>query len=200
MDQEDSYLSISGGNEMTTVKSPQAVPNTKSPSKGSSGFVVFLLLITWLVIAAGFYGIKSGLIESETVKPAISEKLATLEGKIMALEGRITVLEKKMAEASSPAAIAPIEGMNPAEQKPIDTMNSEAPQPVEPVMEMPKPDTGANPALPEPVLEAPSAHPVEPGKEENKEGGKPQTNNLQDSGEGASHTELLEKKSSAMAS
>lgn len=190
---------------MTTVKSPQQVPNPKASKSGGSGFVVFLLLITWLVIAAGFYGIKSGLIESDSINPIISERFVTLENKLMAIDGRITDLEKKISElsATSPSVIPPMssEPTNPAEApKPIDTMNPTDAKPVDPTavpVEAPKAGEAApsDPASAPSLLEAP-IDPAAPKTEEKKDAapGKPQTNNSEKEND-TNHTQLLEKKS-----
>lgn len=175
---------------MTTKKNPQTISRNKNSAKG---FVTILLLITWVVIALGFYGIKTGLLQSDAGNPTVDAKIAEVESKTTALESRVTSLEKKLSTIG--AALAPTssgEATDDAKQgdaKPVDTMKpADAPVAVSPAVpaspsEVKKPDAGA-------VMPQSS----EPKMEEKKEdpAAKPQTNNQGNKDKSAA----LEKKSS----
>lgn len=95
---------------MTTIKTPGngTYPKPQGSHSGH-GFLVILLLITWCIIGAGFYGITSGMIGAggdDTTKT----KLTALEAQVNSVDTRLKTLEKKLHDASqalSPSAQAP---------------------------------------------------------------------------------------------
>jgi hypothetical protein len=119
---------------MSTIKSPQPLSQSKNHgSHGGGGFVVFLIILTWIVIGGFFYGIKSGIIKAEEANSPVTEKIEALESNIAALDARFKSLEKRIADASS--------ALNPALQaQPADgAMKPEELMQMAPV----KPEAGA---------------------------------------------------------
>jgi|GEM_PF-6649666 len=182
---------------MSTIKSPQPISQSKNhSSQGGNGFVVFLLILTWIAIGGVFYGVKSGMIKSEEGSSPVNEKITSLESNVSALDARLKALEKRLADASS--ALSPIlQGQPQTQAQPENAMKPEV-KPEELMQMAPvKPEAGADvmaPALNQPI-QPPKVD--EKAKPEDKTGAapvKPQTDNSEKSG--SDKASSLEKKGS----
>lgn len=200
---------------MTTIKTPQTVSHAKGNSHGGHGFITMLLLITWVVIGAGFYGVKIGFFQPSDADPAVTSKIMELSNNLTALDTRLKILEKKLSDASTalnPAAEAPAENTAPVATDavaeptmPAPTSGSPAPltkpEEAKPALpkteeakkteEVKKPET-ATPAAPlEPLLSEPEPVPA-PTKKDETAPAKPQTN--KDKKNAPDTTAVFEKK------
>lgn len=183
---------------MTTIKTPQTV----SRNKNNKGFVTILLLITWVVIAIGYYGIKTGMLQPDNASSAVDAKIAAVESKTTALENRVSALEKKLSDVG--AALTPVvpgapaDATKPAEGAAAPAESKDATKPMDTApADAKKPEAGAATAPAAPVAPATPPAPAAPKAEEKKDAEpatKPQTNNNSGKDDRAS----AEKKSSRL--
>ncbi len=165
---------------MSTIKSPQTL--NKNINKGS---VKFLLILTWLAMALGFYAVNVGIIQPDTEDSAVSDRLSALEAKVQSLDEKLIAIEKSSSDEQveeSPSAPAP------------DATSPDAMSPAEPI----KPENGTAEPVPapvsptEPTLNAPLEKPTPLEDKNDAAPSKPQSNN----NTGSADRALLEKKSS----
>ncbi len=180
---------------MATIKIPQTVSHSKnSGGRGGNGFITMLLFITWIVIAVGFYAVKTGIIQSTEVTTA-NEKLTLLESNLTSLDARLKTIEKRLVDASSilspelkakDTEINPESAITPENEKPAAPLTPEDTKKTED-------NTVTTPSV-DPLLTEPKDDEVKKPEEKGTTiPAKPQTNNKSKSG-ATDNTAFLEKK------